>query len=65
MGARVDLGSLTRMTPAPGPTTADATGARRLAMLQQRIPIIDAQIAEMQDRKGIIEHEIQTLKGNN
>lgn len=43
-------------------TTADATGARRLAMLQQRVPIIDAQIAELQDRKGIIEHEIGELK---
>ena len=49
------------MTSTPGPTTADATGARRLAMLQQRIPIIDAQIKELQDRKGIIEHEIREL----
>ena len=50
------------MTPTPGPTTADATGVRRLRMLRDRCQVIDEQVAELQDRKGIIEHEIGELK---
>ena len=49
------------MTPTSGPTTADATGARRLRMLRDRCQVIDEQIAELQDRKGIIEYEIREL----
>ena len=50
------------MTPTHGLTTADATGARRLRMLRDRCRVIDEQVAELQDRKGIIEHEIGELK---
>lgn len=50
------------MTSAPGPTTSDAKGARRLRMLRDRCQVIDEQVAELQDRKGIIEHEIGELK---
>ena len=49
------------MTPQPGPTTADAKGAKRLRMLQERCGIIDQQIAELQDRKDLMQHEIQEL----
>jgi hypothetical protein len=45
-----------------GPTLADATGTRRIRKLKERAGHIDEQIAELQDKKGIIVHEIQQLK---
>jgi predicted nucleic acid-binding Zn-ribbon protein len=45
-----------------GPTLADATGTRRLQKLQERSKHIDDQIAELTDKKGLIEHEIRELR---
>lgn len=45
-----------------GPTLADTTGTRRLRKLQERSKHIDDQIAELKDKKGLIEHEIQQLR---
>jgi len=45
-----------------GPTLADTTGSRRLRKLQERSKHIDDQIAELTDKKEIIEHEIRQLQ---
>jgi len=45
-----------------GPTLADTTGTRRLRKLQERSKHIDDQIAELTDKKEIIEHEIQQIR---
>ena len=50
------------MTLAPGPTTADATGARRLRMLRDRCRVIDEQVAELRDRKRLIRWEIVQIR---
>jgi hypothetical protein len=42
-------------------TTADHHGTKRLHKLQERSKHIDEQIAELTDKKGLIEHEIQQL----
>jgi hypothetical protein len=46
-----------------GPTLADARGPQRIRKLEDRARHIDEQIAELQDKKSIIEHEIQQLGG--
>ena len=46
-----------------GPTLADARGSQRIRKLEERAGHIDEQIAELQDKKSIIEHEIQQLRG--
>jgi len=40
----------------------DATGKRRIWNLQGRVKHIDEQIAELQDKKAIMQHEIRELK---
>ena len=45
-----------------GPTLADTTGTRRLRKLQERSKHIDDQIAELTDKKGLIEHEFQQIR---
>jgi len=44
------------------PTLAGCKGERRLRKLKERVAHIDEQIAELQDKKGIMEHEIRQLK---
>ena len=43
-------------------TTADHHGTKRLHKLQERSKHIDEQIAELTDKKGLIEHEIKQLQ---
>jgi len=50
------------MIMSQGPTLADTTGTRRLRKLQERSKHIDDQIAELTDKKEIIEHEIQQIR---
>lgn len=45
-----------------GPTLSDAKGERRIRKLYERAGHIDAQVEELQDKKGIIEHEISELE---
>ena len=45
-----------------GPTLSDAKGERRIRKLHERANHIDAQVEELQDKKGIIEHEISELE---
>lgn len=51
------------MTPTPGPTTADAKGARRLRMLRDRRMVIVRSIREQTDRLTLICGEIRELEG--
>jgi len=46
----------------PGPTLADAKGARRLRKLEERRLVVYERILEDLDKIGIIEHEIEQLK---
>ena len=50
------------MTAQQGPTLADKRGSERLRWLRERSRHIDNQIAELQDKKEIIEHEIQQIR---
>jgi hypothetical protein len=49
----------------PGPTTADATGSKRLRKLEDRRLVICEGIPEELDRLSCIEHEIRQLKEGN
>jgi len=45
-----------------GPTLSDCKGYQRIRKLQERSKHIDDQIAELTDKKEIIEHEIQQIR---
>jgi hypothetical protein len=47
----------------PGVTLSDAKGGKRIRMLQDRVRHIDEQVAELQDKKSIMQHEILELLG--
>ena len=51
-----------RRNSSQGPTLADKRGSERLHWLRERSRHIDNQIAELQDKKEIIEHEIQQIR---
>lgn len=42
--------------------TADAKGPRRLRKLTERVAHINEQIAELEDKREIMQHEIRQLK---
>lgn len=46
----------------PGVTLSDAQGGKRIRMLQDRVRHIDEQIAELEDKKGIMQNEIRELE---
>lgn len=50
------------MTQYQGPTLADCKGSQRIRKLQERSRHIDEQIAELQDKKELIEHEIKQIR---
>ena len=50
------------MTQYQGATLSDSKGAQRIRKLQERSRHIDDQIAELQDKKEIIEYEIRQIR---
>ena len=46
----------------PGPTLSDTKGSQRIKKLQERSKHIDEQMAELRDKKELIEHEIRVLQ---
>jgi hypothetical protein len=49
------------MSELQDPTMAGCKGERRLRKLRERVAHIDEQIAELQDKKGIMQGEIAEL----
>lgn len=50
------------MSELSGPTLSDLKGVKRIRKLKERIAHVDEQIAELHDKKEIMQHEIREIE---